>query len=138
MLDATHGPAPGDPYCAPYYGGRYLDEVTTPPGSLRIAYQRTPLSGVPVAPECVQAADDALNGGRVHGGQAAEPVLRQLAHLMQTGHGEELRRRELGLRQNRQEDGRGTLVGAAQQVRHLIVEDETFGLRRGIRRGKYG
>jgi len=59
MLDATHGPAPGDPYCAPYYGGRFLDEVSTPPGKLRIAFQRAPLSGVGVAPECAQAAEEA-------------------------------------------------------------------------------
>ncbi len=71
MLDATHGPAPGDPYCAPYFGGRYLDEVTTPPEPLRIAYQRTPLSGVPVAPECVQAADDAAR------------LLESLGHLVE-------------------------------------------------------
>jgi amidase len=58
MLDATHGMAPGDPYCAPYYGGRFLDEVTTPPGRLRIAFQRAPLSGAAVDPECVKGAED--------------------------------------------------------------------------------
>ncbi|MEO4041095.1 amidase [Hoeflea sp. CAU 1731] len=61
MLDATHGPAPGDPYCAPHYGGCFLDEVTTSPGRLKIAFQRTPLSGAAVDPECARAAEDAAS-----------------------------------------------------------------------------
>jgi len=37
MLDATTGPEPGDPYAPPHFDGRFLDEVTKPPGSLRVA-----------------------------------------------------------------------------------------------------
>ncbi len=61
MLDATHGPAPGDPYCAPHYGGSFLDEVTTKPGRLKIAFQRAPLSGAAVDPECARAAENAAS-----------------------------------------------------------------------------
>jgi amidase/6-aminohexanoate-cyclic-dimer hydrolase len=37
MLDATTGPEPGDPYAPPYFGGRFLDEVGKPTGSLKVA-----------------------------------------------------------------------------------------------------
>ena len=37
LLDATAGPAPGDPYWAPPAAGRFLDEVGADPGRLRIA-----------------------------------------------------------------------------------------------------
>ena len=37
LLDATSGPAPGDPYWAPPPGRPYLQEVGAPPGKLRIA-----------------------------------------------------------------------------------------------------
>jgi len=58
MLDATHGPAPGDPYCAPPFGGRYLDEVGQPPGELCIAIQHRPFSGVAVDSECTRAVEE--------------------------------------------------------------------------------
>ncbi|MCE9648276.1 MAG: amidase [Parvibaculum sp.] len=38
MLDATHGPAEGDPYAAPAFTGSYLAEASKAPGKLRIAY----------------------------------------------------------------------------------------------------
>lgn len=59
VLDATHGPAPGDPYCAPPVEGSYLSAATTHPKRLKIALQLAPLSGVSVAPECRSAALDA-------------------------------------------------------------------------------
>ena len=59
MLDATHGPAPGDPYCAPHYAGRFRDEVETEPRALRIAFQRTPLRGTDIDAECTHAAERA-------------------------------------------------------------------------------
>lgn len=43
MLDATHGPDSGALYAAPAYHGRFLDEVSTPPGRLRIAWSSQPL-----------------------------------------------------------------------------------------------
>ena len=36
VLDAVHGPAPGDPYVAPPPQRPYLDEVGADPGQLRI------------------------------------------------------------------------------------------------------
>ena len=38
LLDATAGPAPGDPYIAPPPARPFLDEVGADPGSLRIAF----------------------------------------------------------------------------------------------------
>lgn len=59
LLDATEGPASGDPYCAPAKVRPYLDEVTTDPGRLKIAFStRTPL-GTPLDPECAQAVEKA-------------------------------------------------------------------------------
>jgi amidase/6-aminohexanoate-cyclic-dimer hydrolase len=59
MLDATQGPAPGDPYCAPPPKRPFLSEVGADPGPLRIALQLEPFSGVPVDPECIAAARSA-------------------------------------------------------------------------------
>lgn len=59
MLDCTHGPAPGDPYCAPPVEGSFLAEVSASPGRLRVALQLAPFSGVPVHPECMAAAEGA-------------------------------------------------------------------------------
>ncbi|MFO1080053.1 MAG: amidase [Reyranellaceae bacterium] len=59
MLDATHGPAPGDPYWAPPVSGRFLDAVDRPPEGLRVALQEAPFSGVAVDPECRAALEDA-------------------------------------------------------------------------------
>ena len=59
LLDATEGYAPGDPYCAPAPAQPFLSEVGTPPGRLRVAFQRRPLSGVPVDPDCARAAEEA-------------------------------------------------------------------------------
>jgi len=57
MLDATHGPAVGDPYHAPPPQRPYLEEVRRKPGRLRIAVAREAFSGVPVSPDCVAAVD---------------------------------------------------------------------------------
>lgn len=59
LLDATQGPASGDPYAAPPVERPYLQEVSTPPGRLRIALQLAPLSGLPVDGECLAAARNA-------------------------------------------------------------------------------
>ncbi|MCC5987059.1 MAG: amidase [Pararhodobacter sp.] len=58
FLDATLGPAPGDPYAAPCHAGPYMDELGRDPGKLRVALQLRPLSGVAVDPACRQAALD--------------------------------------------------------------------------------
>ena len=58
LLDATSGPAPGDPYAAPV-APAFLGEVGRDPGRLRIAFtERTP-EGVPGHPDCVAAVRDA-------------------------------------------------------------------------------
>ena len=57
ILDATRGAASGDPYCGPTFERSLLAECARPPGRLRIAVQRTALSGAPVDPECIKAVD---------------------------------------------------------------------------------
>ena len=48
LLDATAGPAPGDPYIAPPPARPFLDEVGADPGSLRIAVTSEAPNGAPV------------------------------------------------------------------------------------------
>jgi amidase len=57
FLDASSGPAPGDPYWAPPPARPFLQEVGADPGKLRIALARTTISGVPVHAECVRGVD---------------------------------------------------------------------------------
>jgi Asp-tRNA(Asn)/Glu-tRNA(Gln) amidotransferase A subunit family amidase len=59
LLDASAGPAPGDPYAAPPLERPLLDEVGAPPGRLRIALCVTDFEGGAVDPECATAATDA-------------------------------------------------------------------------------
>ena len=59
VLDATAGPAEGDPYWCPPPERSFLAEVGRDPGRLRIALQTRPNSGVPVHTECVAAATKA-------------------------------------------------------------------------------
>lgn len=58
LLDATHGPAPGDPYAAPTPEKPFLTEVGTEPGRLRIALTTTPFTGVPADPEIAKLAGE--------------------------------------------------------------------------------
>ena len=51
-LDAVQGPDVGAPYWAPPPARPYLDEVTTEPGRLRIAFTAQPLMGHDVHPDC--------------------------------------------------------------------------------------
>jgi Asp-tRNA(Asn)/Glu-tRNA(Gln) amidotransferase A subunit family amidase len=59
VLDATHGPAEGDPYFCEPPERSFLAEVGRDPGRLRIALGTKALSGVPVHAECVAAAETA-------------------------------------------------------------------------------
>ncbi|GHD49374.1 6-aminohexanoate-cyclic-dimer hydrolase [Thalassobaculum fulvum] len=59
MLDATSGPAPGDPYAAPPPARPFLQEVGTDPGRLRVALHTTGLDGRPLDPENRRAAEEA-------------------------------------------------------------------------------
>lgn len=70
-LDATHGAAPGDPYCAPPVAESYLSAVGRFPKRLKVALQLTPMSSVAVAPECHSAALDAAR------------LLEELGHIVE-------------------------------------------------------
>jgi amidase len=60
ILDAVHGPAPGDPYAAPTPERPYREEVGADPGHLRIGLMTTPPGGQFEAhPDCVSGAEDA-------------------------------------------------------------------------------
>jgi len=59
LLDATCGPEPGDPYWPPPPAGPFLAEVGRPPPPLGIALCVEPWNGLPVDPECRQAAENA-------------------------------------------------------------------------------
>ena len=59
LLDATLGPATGDPYTVTAPIRPFIDEVGAPPGRLRIGFSgRTPL-GTELHPDCVAAVRDA-------------------------------------------------------------------------------
>jgi amidase len=59
MLDAISGPDAGAPYFAPPPERPFLQEVTTPPGRLRISFSAAPVLGKSVHPDCVKAVEDA-------------------------------------------------------------------------------
>ncbi|MEJ2132565.1 MAG: amidase family protein, partial [Gammaproteobacteria bacterium] len=59
FLDATHGPAPGDPYYAPPFEGSYLEAHVAEPGQLRIAMDLNTITGEAVDPACAEAAKKA-------------------------------------------------------------------------------
>jgi Asp-tRNA(Asn)/Glu-tRNA(Gln) amidotransferase A subunit family amidase len=57
LLDASAGPMAGDPYWAPPSSSSYLADAETDPAPLRIGLVTESPTGVPVAPECRQAAE---------------------------------------------------------------------------------
>jgi amidase len=59
ILDATCGPAPGDPYWAPPPARPYVEEVRTPPGRLRIGFSTKNATGTHVSEDSVRAVADA-------------------------------------------------------------------------------
>ena len=59
LLDATCGPASGDPYMAPQRERPFLEEVGADPGRLRIAVSTAAPGGYPVHADCVAAANSA-------------------------------------------------------------------------------
>lgn len=59
MLDATGYAEPDSPYAPPPKARPYLEEVTAPPGKLRIGYSSRTASGRPIDPE-VQAAFESI------------------------------------------------------------------------------
>jgi amidase/6-aminohexanoate-cyclic-dimer hydrolase len=59
FLDASSGPAPGDPYWAPPPARPFLQEVGAKPGKLRIGLAKKPITGTPVHAECVKGVEAA-------------------------------------------------------------------------------
>ena len=59
ILDAVHGPAPGDPYVAPPPARPYLEELTADPGALRIGLVTDPIVAEEPDPAVVAAAREA-------------------------------------------------------------------------------
>ena len=57
LLDATSGPAPGDPYFAPPKERPFVEEVGRDPGQLRIAVSTRALTGAKIHPECQTAVE---------------------------------------------------------------------------------
>jgi amidase len=58
LLDATHGPVPGDMVIAPPPSRPYADEVGAPPGRLRVAIVASPPLGFPVDDVYLRALQD--------------------------------------------------------------------------------
>jgi Asp-tRNA(Asn)/Glu-tRNA(Gln) amidotransferase A subunit family amidase len=59
LLDATAGPAPGDPYAALPPAGPFLAEVGARRARLRIAFTTRTPNGAPVEADCLRALDEA-------------------------------------------------------------------------------
>ena len=60
ILDATSGPAAGDPYWAPPPARPFLQEVGADPGRLRIAFSPMTPEGPPGHPDCLAALDETV------------------------------------------------------------------------------
>jgi amidase len=75
VLDAVHGPAPGDPYAAPAPRRAYVSELGADPGRLRVGLLAKPPGGqVDADPDCIAAA------------QAAGKLLEGLGHHVEESH----------------------------------------------------
>ncbi|MCP4415378.1 MAG: amidase [Chloroflexi bacterium] len=59
LLDVTAGAALGDPYWAPPQKRPFLQEVSTPPGQLKIGMMTKTFMGTAVHPDCVAAVESA-------------------------------------------------------------------------------
>ncbi len=59
LLDATSGPALGDPYNPPAPARPFAQEVGADPGKLRIAFTTTAATGAPIHADCVRAVHEA-------------------------------------------------------------------------------
>ena len=87
FLDATHGPAVGDPYCAPKFDGSFLAGCGDAPRRLRIALDTDSLTDAPTHPDCIAAATHAaaLCESLGHRVEAASPQFDRLAFRTATG-----------------------------------------------------
>jgi amidase len=59
VLDAVHGPGPGDPYVAPAPARPYVDELDADPSGLRIGLVTESAARVPLDPVVIEATRDA-------------------------------------------------------------------------------
>ena len=87
LLDATAGPAPGDPYAAPEKPASYLAEIARPPAPLRIAASWTAPKGYRVDPEVATIVQEAalFLGDLGHTVEEARPAYDHAA--LEQGHG---------------------------------------------------
>ena len=87
FLDATHGPAIGDPYHAPAFSGSFLEQCAAVPRRLRVAFDTTPLTGVPTHPDCIDAVRRAaaLCESLGHSVEEASPQFDRLTFRLATG-----------------------------------------------------
>ena len=60
LLDIADPPTPGEPYVAPAKPGPWIDEVSTSPGKLRVAFTKDALFAGETHPDCEAAVDDAV------------------------------------------------------------------------------
>jgi Asp-tRNA(Asn)/Glu-tRNA(Gln) amidotransferase A subunit family amidase len=110
LLDATHGPAPGDPYHAPAPARPFLEEVGRDPGRLRIAVQTETFNDAVTHPDCVTAAEGAAR------------LCESLGHTVETA----------TLSIDRQALGRATQIIIASNLRATVL-DRAAALGRELR-----
>ncbi len=58
LLDAVHGPSPGDPYAAPPAARPYVEELDADPGPLRIAMLTSSATEADPDPEAIEAVTE--------------------------------------------------------------------------------
>ena len=77
LLDATSGPAPGDPYIAPPKTRPFLDEVGADPGTLRIAFTSKAPNGAPVGADQLRVLEETatLCADLGHGLEGVDPSI---------------------------------------------------------------
>jgi Asp-tRNA(Asn)/Glu-tRNA(Gln) amidotransferase A subunit family amidase len=110
LLDATHGPAPGDPYYAPAPARPFIEEVGADPGRLRIAVHTEPFNATETHPDCAAAVRDAAE------------LLASLGHEVE----------DATLRVDKETLGRATQVIIAANLRATVV-DQAAKLGRELR-----
>lgn len=104
MLDATGAPEAASPYPAPHQERPYLEEMSTPPGRLRIAASSETPSGRPISNEVQRAFEDTVT------------LLQELGH--------EVIERGLGIDYRKLYRAQGAVAGAnaaAQYQEHVAL-----------------
>ena len=132
ILDATGGPAPGDPYWAPPPARPFRAEVGADPGRLRIALVTAAPGGKPVHPDCLAGTQAAAKLCEELGHEVEEATLPvdadQIAFAMRViiggnlRNGMDLRLQALG-REQRQGDVERITALWAQDARRFTSAD---------------